>query len=106
MDLMEQLALLEREGSEAIETVSGAEEVERLRVDLLGRKGRLTTILRELGTLSPEEKPRIGAEANRIKEVLSARLEARQAATSPAAATGPAIDLSLPGRTRWKGGIH
>ena len=106
MDLMEQLALLEREGSAAIETVSGADEVERLRVDLLGRKGRLTSILRELGSLPAEEKPRIGAEANRIKEVLSAKLEARQAATSPAGAGGPAIDLSLPGRTRWKGGVH
>jgi phenylalanyl-tRNA synthetase alpha chain len=105
-DLMEQLALLESEGSEAIDAAQDAEDVERLRVELLGRKGRLTGILRGLGQLAAEERPRIGAEANRIKEALTARLEERRGAAEGAPARETSIDLSLPGRARWKGGLH
>jgi phenylalanyl-tRNA synthetase alpha chain len=106
MDLLEQLARLEEEGSAAIAEVRGAEDAERLRVELLGRKGRLTGILRGLGQLPPEERPRIGAEANRVKEVLSARLEERAADLGTRAGAAPRLDLTLPGRGRWKGGIH
>ena len=79
-DLKEQLGALEAEGTFAVEQVSSADELERLRLELLGRKGRLTGVLRGLGTLPPEERPVVGAEANRIKEILSAELEARKAA--------------------------
>ena len=106
IDLMERLALLERDGTEAIGAAEDAEAVERLRVELLGRKGRLTTILRELGQLPPEERPRIGAEANRVKELLSTRLDERKKQTSVAGREASVIDLTLPGRARWRGGIH
>ncbi|MEX2583739.1 MAG: phenylalanine--tRNA ligase subunit alpha [Gemmatimonadota bacterium] len=105
IDLMEQLALLEREGSEAIESAADADELEHLRVDLLGRKGRLTGILRGLGQLSAEERPRVGAEANRIKEVLAARLEERKSGSSEETGSS-GIDLTMPGRGRWRGGLH
>ncbi|HUE96765.1 MAG TPA: phenylalanine--tRNA ligase subunit alpha [Longimicrobiaceae bacterium] len=107
MDLMAQLGALEREGREAIAGVASEEDVERLRVELLGRKGRLTTILRELGQLAPEERPKVGAEANRIKEALTAELEERKSLAGGGTGAGPAaIDRTLPGRTRWKGGVH
>jgi phenylalanyl-tRNA synthetase alpha chain len=105
-DLMEQLGRLEREGTEEISAVVDPEEIERIRVELLGRKGRLTAILRELGQLPPDERPRIGAEANRVKESLTARLEQRKSATAPAETRTPGADLSLPGRSRWPGGLH
>jgi phenylalanyl-tRNA synthetase alpha chain len=105
-DMMEQLRLLEHEGAEAIERTGTGDEVERLRVELLGRKGRLTSILRGLGALSAEERPRFGAEANRVKEALAARLEARKSALEPAPSGGDGVDLSLPGRRGWRGGLH
>ncbi|MEX2569942.1 MAG: phenylalanine--tRNA ligase subunit alpha [Gemmatimonadota bacterium] len=105
-DLLEQLRLLEREGIQAIDAASEEERLEQLRVELLGRKGRLTAILRGLGQLPAEERPGIGSEANRIKAVLSERLEARQAAASGQEATAPRMDLTLPGRSRWRGGRH
>ncbi|MBW3629116.1 MAG: phenylalanine--tRNA ligase subunit alpha [Gemmatimonadetes bacterium] len=104
--MLEQLRELEKEGAGSIATADGAEELERLRVDLLGRKGRLTGILRGLGGLSPEERPRVGAEANRVKEVLSARIDERKAACEVAAAPEAHVDLTLPGRARWRGGVH
>jgi phenylalanyl-tRNA synthetase alpha chain len=105
-ELLEQLRELEREGATAIAGADGAEELERLRVELLGRKGRLTGILRGLGGLTPEERPRLGAEANRVKELLSGRIDERKAAAEGGAASASALDLTLPGRARWRGGVH
>jgi phenylalanyl-tRNA synthetase alpha chain len=104
-DLISQLKDLEREGSIAISEATSAESVEQLRVDLIGRKGRLTSILRGLGQLSPELRPQVGAEANRVKEILSDRLEERARALE-VSDDGPSVDLTLPGRTRWRGGLH
>src|SRR5688572_27289135 len=105
MDLLKALAQLEKEGTAAIAEATG-EDLERLRTELLGRKGRLTSILRGLGQLSPEERPRVGAEANRVKEALTKLLDERLSATAPAPSSGAAIDLSMPGRARWRGGRH
>jgi phenylalanyl-tRNA synthetase alpha chain len=105
-DLIGQLQELESEGRGAIERANSPEELERLRVELLGRKGRLTGVLRGLGQLDPGERPRVGAEANRVKEALTERLDARLAEAAPAGPEGPAVDLTLPGRARWRGGIH
>jgi phenylalanyl-tRNA synthetase alpha chain len=78
-------------------------------VRFLGRKeGRLTAIMRRLGELSPEERPQVGAEANRVKNVVSELLEERtaQVAAEVTAAAGPDVDLTLPARTRWRGARH
>jgi phenylalanyl-tRNA synthetase alpha chain len=105
-DLIGQLRELETEGTRAIRDAGSAAELESIRVDFLGRKGRLTSILRGLGGLSPEERPAVGAEANRVKEALSALLDERAAAAGPRAEAGPTLDLTLPGRRRWQGGVH
>ena len=89
-DLREQLGLLESEGAAAVESAGDREELERLRLELLGRKGRLTGILRGLGQLPPEDRPLLGAEANRIKDRITVRIDERS--------------RSLPGaRTRARG---
>ncbi len=108
MDLIQELDTLEREARDAIPTVRDADELEALRVRLLGRKeGRLTAILRQLAQLGAEEKPRIGAAANRVKEVVSELLEARAAELERAAgAGGGGVDLTLPGRPGWRGARH
>ena len=105
-ELIGQLKALETEGAAAARGASGAEAVEALRIEYLGRKGRLTGILRRLGELGPEERPAVGAEANRVKDALSALLDERAAAFAPAADEGPRTDLTLPGRQRWRGGVH
>ena len=105
-DPREQLRLLEAEGAATIERADSAEELERLRLELLGRKGRLTGILRGLGQLPAEERPVVGAEANRIKERLSERIDARAAEFDGGPESGPSEDLTLPGRGRWRGGLH
>jgi len=99
---------LEREGTAAIQAAASSDELERLRVELLGRKGRLTGILRGLGQMEPDQRPAVGAEANRIKAALSEELDARieEEAQSASPSSGPSVDLTLPGRARWQGRDH
>lgn len=107
-DLKEALESLERDGVELIDAASDLEELESARITLLGRKeGRLTGILRHLGGLPPEERPAVGAAANRVKSVLQERLEARAEELEAAARRPDAgLDLTLPGRRRWRGARH
>ncbi|MGQ0702450.1 MAG: phenylalanine--tRNA ligase subunit alpha [Gemmatimonadales bacterium] len=78
------------------------------RIAILGRKhGRLTTLLRQLPSLPPDERKRVGALANQLKEAFDAAFAAREAAlaaSKPAETAG--LDLTMPGRGRWIGAIH
>lgn len=102
--LQSELGELEDQGLRAIESADSSEEVEAVRVEFLGRKGRLTGILRQLGAIPPEERSRVGEVANRVKARLTEALDART--TPPGEEARPALDLTLPGRERWRGGLH
>jgi phenylalanyl-tRNA synthetase alpha chain len=108
IDLTGALESLEREGQELISEAESAEALESVRVRLLGRReGRLTEILRHLGKLSAEERPAIGAQANRVKAILLEGLEARaEELTSARPLVEAGLDLTLPGRTHWRGARH
>jgi phenylalanyl-tRNA synthetase alpha chain len=106
-DLDRDLSTLEEDGRAAIAAAASAEQLEAARIQLLGRKdGRLTTIMRGLGSLAPEERPAAGARANQVKAALTALLEERQRELMAGAASGPAVDLTLPGRPVWRGARH
>lgn len=104
-ELLGQLDRLEAEGREAIRRADTPDDREEVRVRFLGRKGRLTGVLRQLGTISPELRPVVGARANEVKEALSELIDAASAKADDAGAEEP-IDLSLPGRRPWQGGRH
>lgn len=74
----------------------------------LGRKeGRISSLLRGLGKLPPENRPAVGAEANRVKRSVAAALEERtKTLAAEVADTGDAVDLTLPPRRKWRGTIH
>ena len=78
------------------------------RIGVLGRKqGALTFALRSLATLTPEERKRFGAEANRLKEAFESAFAAREAELSLGGEVpGLSLDLSMPGRGRWIGALH
>ncbi len=100
------LSALESDALKAIAAAESADALEAVRVEYLGRAdGRISGILRGLGALPPEERPKVGQEANRVKGVVSEALEAR-AASLTGGADAPAVDLTLPARKRWKGGLH
>ena len=72
----------------------------------MGRSdGRISSILRGLGALEPSERPKVGQKANQVKGVVSAALEERASALAgPSSSEG--VDLTLPSRSEWKGGLH
>ncbi|HEX6589871.1 MAG TPA: phenylalanine--tRNA ligase subunit alpha [Longimicrobiales bacterium] len=107
-DLLVQLDQLEGEAATLIAAATDERALEAARVALLGRKeGRLTAILRGLGTLSAEERPAVGAAANRVKDAIGALLDERAAALGAGGASAaPTEDLTLPGRRAWSGARH
>ena len=107
--LVDELRALEREARDAITGTSDPAALEQVRVAFLGRReGRVSRILRQLGGLGPEARPAVGAEANRVKQVLRGALEERERrfARERADTGTPARDLTLPGRDRWRGARH
>lgn len=102
----EALKKLEGEALDAIADAHDTDALEKVRVAFLGRSdGRISAILRGLGQLAPEDRPAVGQEANRVKGLVNAALEARASAFSgPIESTR--LDLTLPSRKPWKGGLH
>jgi phenylalanyl-tRNA synthetase alpha chain len=98
----EMLARIEKSGSEA--------EIEQIRVEALGRKGRLTLLLRGLKDLPSDERPRVGEQLNALRQLLETRLQDRvqivKARQKAEALREESIDVTLPGN-RWEPGhIH
>ena len=106
--LAEELRRLEREALERVAAAGDAQGLEAVRVEYLGRKdGRISGVLRRLGQLPEDERPSVGALANRVKDALREALDARSAELAGAPAhRPPAEDLTLPGRRRWTGAVH
>ena len=105
--LIEALRALEEEALAAVGQAGSGEALEEIRVRYLGRKdGRISGILRRLGELAPEDRPAVGAEANRVKEAVQGALDGRKAGVDGAPAGAGDLDLSLPGRAGWRGGRH
>jgi len=93
-----------------LEATADLERLEEWRVSYLGRRGKLTQILRGLGGLSPDERRAVGAAANRLKTLLEESLDKREEAIKQAASEGDldknAIDVTLPGWPAAQGALH
>ena len=106
-ELVAALDGLTAEAENAIANAGSQAELEALRVRFLGRKeGQLTTVMRRLGTLSPEARPAVGEAANRAKARVSELLEAKAASLDAGERAAATADLTLPGRLPWRGGRH
>ncbi|MDM8547428.1 phenylalanine--tRNA ligase subunit alpha [Candidatus Venteria ishoeyi] len=81
-----------------------------LRVELLGKKGKITAQLKQLGKLPHEQRKTVGAEINRAKQDLQSDINARQqvleAAALQAKLVAEKVDITLPGRGASAGGLH
>src|SRR5919199_6999226 len=101
-DLIQQLQSLAEAARRDVAAASDERALEDLRVRFLGKKGEISAVLRGMGALAAEERPRVGEVANRVRdevEALLARSKERLAAAKlEAELAGPAIDVTLPGR--------
>jgi phenylalanyl-tRNA synthetase alpha chain len=84
--------------------------LENAKARYLGRSGELTALLKALGRLTPEERRSAGAAINAAKERLEQALEQRRGAIAhgrmEARLAEEALDVTLPGRGRGRGGVH
>lgn len=105
-----QLDNLRRSAESELESARSREELTAIRTKYLGRKGLLTSMLRDLGKVPVEERPGIGKLSNEIKEYLSAkldkRIEAIDAELKGDALKRDRIDVTLPGRRISPGRTH
>ncbi len=108
--MKEQLELIRQQALAAMDEVSTPAALDELRVKFLGKKGELTAVLKQMGKLSPEERPIMGQMVNTVKAELEAKLEERKsaidAAVLEAKLAAEAIDVTIPGQTVTLGHQH
>jgi phenylalanyl-tRNA synthetase alpha chain len=104
------LSALQEAGLAAIAGAGDPEGLEAVQVAYLGRKGELKTLLGGIGALPAQDRPRVGAIGNRVREALEAALDARRVELAAAALDGrlarEAVDVTLPGRPFRRGSLH
>ncbi|RYD06907.1 hypothetical protein N752_01905 [Desulforamulus aquiferis] len=108
---MEQrLRQLAAEAVEALRESSTTDELNAVRVKYLGKKGEVTQVLRGMGALSAEERPRVGQIANEVREEIEAALEARNSQVKEAQKArqlaAENLDVTLPGARFNLGKMH
>ena len=90
----------------ALNSADSSDQIESWRVDFLGRKGRLTALLRGLGSLEIEERKIVGAAANLLRADLDSLYEKREREARSSDVPAGSLDVTLPGRKPALGGLH
>ena len=108
--MKEQLEQIKKNALASLDEAASPAALEELRVKLLGKKGELTAVLKQMGKLSPEERPVMGQLANSVRAEIETRLEQRKAAIHAAALeaklAAEAIDVTIPGESVAVGHQH
>ncbi|MQL52809.1 phenylalanine--tRNA ligase subunit alpha [Desulfofundulus thermobenzoicus] len=106
----EQLHNLAEKAGQELQGAGSLEELEKIRIHYLGKKGELTRILRGMGSLPAEERPKIGQLANEIREELEQQLARRTAEIKEKVGQlrlqAETIDITLPGTSFFPGKKH
>ncbi|HEV7604264.1 MAG TPA: phenylalanine--tRNA ligase subunit alpha [Candidatus Limnocylindrales bacterium] len=113
MDLADLTRDLETLRDQTLAAIAGSSDVaalEALELEVLGKKGRLTTILRGIGALPPDDRPRVGAVANAVRGAIEVALAERGADLRGSALTerlaAESVDVTTPGRPFRRGSLH
>ncbi len=108
--MKEQLEQIKLRAIEELNNAATPAALEELRIRLLGKKGELTAVLKQMGSLSPEERPVMGQLANSVRAVIERTLEERKTAINAsvleAKLAAEAIDVTIPGETVTMGHEH
>lgn len=108
--MQERLKELQTESLEKISTAADLKELNDIRVSYLGKKGPITEVLKGMGKLSAEERPKMGALANEVRDSIAAGIEKKQKHLEEAAVqeklAAEKIDVTLPARPVKSGNHH
>jgi phenylalanyl-tRNA synthetase alpha chain len=109
-ELTRDLETLREEARGAIAAAPDVATLDAIELDVLGKKGRLTAVLRGIGALPAEDRPRVGAIANEVRAALEAALAVRgtdlRGSELAARLAAEAVDVTTPGRPFRRGALH
>ena len=109
-DLKEQLMSIKESFDEKVLNITNSSDADNLRVSFLGKKGELTSVLKGMGGLSPEERPVIGQIANEVRAHIEGKLQEKIAAVKEfekqEKLKKEVIDVTLPSKIRRAGARH
>ncbi len=108
--MKEKLSQIKETAVAKLDNASDLKALDELRVEILGKKGELTQILKGMGSLSKEERPVIGQLANEVRSAIEAKLEEKKAELSRKALDekleAEKIDVTMPGKVTELGHKH
>ncbi|NCV53285.1 MAG: phenylalanine--tRNA ligase subunit alpha [Betaproteobacteria bacterium] len=107
---MDQLNQLIDQAKKDFASCSKLAELDHIKSKFLGKSGPITEAMKSLASLSPEEKPKKGAEINQVKKQIESLLETRKEEISNLELNEKLekekIDVTLPSRPKMKGSLH
>lgn len=107
---LEALQAIVDDAKQAVYDAQDTKQLDLVRVEYLGKKGKITAYLKQLGDVSPDERPVIGKEVNQAKQAVSALIQSQgeqlREAAMQAALKAETVDVTLPGRDTDTGGLH
>ena len=108
--MKEKLEAIRKQALEAVAGTQAGSELEAVRVQYLGKKGALTAVLKQMGKLSPEERPVMGQLANEVRAELEKAIEVQSAALAEKALeaklAAETVDVTIPGKRAQVGHKH
>ena len=108
--MKEQLEAIRKGALESIVGTRAAADLDALRVKYLGKKGELTAVLKQMGSLSAEERPVMGQMANEVRAAVEKAIEAQSAILEKAALeaklNAETLDVTIPGKEVALGHKH
>jgi phenylalanyl-tRNA synthetase alpha chain len=108
--MLEKLTALKEEATAQIKQASTLKELKEIRINYLGKKGPITEIMKGMGKLSPEERPKMGQVANEVRAAITELLDKNEADFERKAVEAQlqteTLDVTLPGRHVKLGNSH
>ncbi|WP_101551342.1 phenylalanine--tRNA ligase subunit alpha [Anaerotruncus massiliensis (ex Togo et al. 2019)] len=108
--MLNALQQIRQQAADALAQAGDLKALDDLRVKYLGKKGELTVILKQMGKLSAEERPKVGQLANEVRSGIEALVEERTAAVKAALLDQKLalekLDVTMPGRAAPLGKLH
>ena len=110
MSMLDELEQVHEQALAELKAIDNEDALQQWSSTYIGRKGKVTTMLRSTGDLPPEERPTFGKRANQIKNILTTAYEEQEQVLEEQALARDLeegeIDITLPGRKRKRGGLH
>ncbi len=108
--MKEALEKIEQSAKQALSAAADAKVLEEIRVKYLGKKGEITAILKQMGKLSAEERPKMGQLANKVRADIEEALVQAQASIKAKmreqSLKSETLDVTLPGKKKTLGQLH